>query len=38
MSASIRDADVNTHLKIVIVSLIAAILIVVIGIRAHVGV
>jgi hypothetical protein len=38
MSVSISDADVKTHLKIVVVSLIAAILIVVIGIRAHVGV
>ena len=38
MSISICDADMKTHLKIVVVSLITAIIIVVIGIRAHVGV
>lgn len=38
MSASIYDADVKTHLKVVIVSLIAAILIMLIGIQWHVGV
>ena len=38
MNALISEADVKTHLKIVIVSLIAAIIIVALGIRAHVGV
>jgi len=38
MSASISDADVKTHVKIVIVSLVAAIIIVGLGIRAHVGI
>ncbi len=37
MNALIDHADINTHVKIVVVALIAAIVIVVMGIRAHVG-
>lgn len=37
MHALIYDADAKTHIKIVAVALIAAILIVLIGIHAHLG-
>jgi len=37
MNALIDHANINTHVKIVAVGLLAAILIVVMGIRAHVG-
>jgi len=35
MNASIRSADQTTHIKIVVVSLLAAIIVVVIGISAR---
>lgn len=37
MNALINQADSKTHLKIIVVALFAAILIVVMGIRAHIG-
>jgi hypothetical protein len=37
MHALIYDADAKTHIKIVAVALITAILIVLIGIHAHLG-
>lgn len=38
MNGLIYQADVKTHLKIVTVALIAAIIVALIGIEAHVGV
>ena len=37
MNALINQADSKTHLKIIVVALVAAILIVVMGIQAHIG-
>ena len=37
MTALIDHADVNTHVKIVAIALIAAIVVMVIGIHAHIG-
>ena len=37
MSASLFDADRNTHLKIVVIALIAAIAVAIVGIKAHVA-
>ena len=37
MNALIYQADINTHVKIVVVALIAAILIAVMGVRTHIG-
>ncbi len=38
MTASIYHADVKTHLEIVVLTLIAALIIAAIGIQAHVGI